>query len=95
MIPLENAREWVNAVKVSLTEDDPLFNKDFFVSGRHEYEQLLLVENDSDDNYAIVSVMHDRKANRLIYHTIEVIKSRSSLAERLRNDHQEAAAKFK
>lgn len=43
MIPLENAEEWINVVKGSLTEDDPLFKKEIFVSGRHEYEQLLLL----------------------------------------------------
>ena len=63
--------------------------------GRHEYEQLLLVENDTDDNYAIISVMHDRKANRLICRTIEVIESSFALKERLSNDHRKTAAKFK
>ena len=95
MIPLENAEEWINVVKGSLTEDDPLFKKEIFVSGRHEYEQLLLVENDSDDNYAIVSVMNDRKAGKLICKTIEVVKSVHALKERLKNDHQKATAKFK
>jgi hypothetical protein len=95
MIPLENAEEWINVVKGSLTEDDPLFKKEIFVSGRHEYEQLLLVENDSDDNYAIVSVMHDRKAAKLTCKTIEVVKSVYALKERLKNDHQKATAKFK
>jgi uncharacterized Fe-S cluster-containing protein len=95
MMPLENAEEWINAVKGSLTEDDPLYKKEIFVSGRHEYEQLLLVENDSDDNYAIVSVMYDRKADKLICKTIEVVKSVYALKERLENDHQKATARFK
>jgi hypothetical protein len=86
MIPLENTEEWINALKGSLTENDPLFKKEIFVSGRHEYEQLLLVENDSDDNYAIVSVRYDMKADKLICKTIEVIESRYALKERLKND---------
>ena len=60
MMPLGNAEEWIHAVKGALTKDDPLFKKEIFVSGRHEYEQLLLVENDTDENYAIVFVTHDR-----------------------------------
>lgn len=95
MIPLENTEEWINVVKGSLTEDDPLFKKEIFVSCRHEYEQLLLVENDSDDNYSIVSVMYDRKADKLICKTIEVVKSVYALKKRLENDHQKAAARFK
>jgi hypothetical protein len=87
MIPLENEEEWINAVKGALTKDDPLFKKEIFVTGRHKYEQLLLVENDSDDNYAIVSMMHDRKAGKLICKTIEVVKSVYALKERLKNDH--------
>ncbi len=33
-MPLENAEEWINAVKGSLTEDDPLFKKEIFVKKR-------------------------------------------------------------
>ena len=94
-MPLKNAEEWINFIKGSLNENDPLFKKDIFVSGRHEYEKLLLVENDSDNNHAIVSVTHNKKVNKLICKTIEVIKSRSALAKRLRNDHQEAIERFK
>ena len=95
MMPLGNAEEWIHAVKGALPKEDPLFKKEIFVSGRHEHEQLLLIENDTDENYAIVSVTYDRKANRLICRTIEVIESRYALKERLSNDHRKASAKFK
>ncbi len=94
-MPLESVEEWINFVKGSLKENDPLFKKDIFVSGRHEYKKLLLVENDSDNNHAIVSVTHDKKTSRLICKTIELIKSRSALAKRLRNDHYEATEGIK
>jgi hypothetical protein len=58
IIPLENEEELINTVKWALTEDDPLFKKEIFVSCRHEYEQLLLVENDLDDNYEISSMLN-------------------------------------
>jgi hypothetical protein len=41
MMPLENAEEWINAVKESLTEDDPLFKKEIYVSGRHCLERYV------------------------------------------------------
>ena len=94
-MPLENADEWINFVRASINENDPLFKKKIFVSGRHEHEKLLLVENDSDNNHAIVSIMHDKKTDRLICKTIEVIKSRSALAERLKADHQKATEGYK
>ncbi len=59
MMPLENAGEWIEMVKDSLQPSDPLFGKDIFVSGRHESNRLLLVDNDTDDNYAIVSIQMD------------------------------------
>jgi len=93
MMPLECADEWINAVKGSLIEGDPLFGKDIFVSGRHECEQQILIENDSDNNYAIVSVMPDGKS-KISYKTIEIIASRVALAERLSSDHKEAMGKY-
>lgn len=56
MTPLENAGEWIEMVKSSLQPSDPLFGKDIFVSGRHDFKNLHLVDNDTDGSYAIISM---------------------------------------
>jgi len=94
-MPLENADEWIKAVAESLEKSDPLYGKKIFVSGRHESENLLLVDNDSDNNYAVISFEVNNKAKRIDCKTIEIIFSRKSLAERLRHDHDTAVEQFK
>ena len=95
MMPLENADEWINAVAESLEKTDPLYGKQIFVSGRHECENLLLVDNDTDNNYAVVSFGVNEKTKKMNCKTIEIIFTRKSLAEKLRNDHDRTVKKSK
>ena len=95
MLPLENADEWITAVKNSLRPNEPLYRKEIFVSGRHEYEQLMLVENDTDGNYAIVSVEYGKANTSITCKTVVIFDSRKALAEKLRNDNIDELARFK
>lgn len=89
-MPLEKAGEWIEMVKDSLQPSDPLFGKNIFVSGRHESNRLLLVDNDTDNNYAIVSIRMDSITNSFSCATVELIFSREELANKLQHDHKEA-----
>ncbi|NEX22314.1 hypothetical protein G3480_18730 [Thiorhodococcus mannitoliphagus] len=95
MMPLESAGEWINAVSRSLSKTDPLYRKEIFVSARHETENLILADNDTDNNYAILSFAPKRGPNTAEFNTVEVFHSRKSLAEKLQRDHEKAIAKFK
>ncbi len=90
MLPLEKSGEWIEMVKTSLQPLDPLFGKDIFLSGRHEFKNLLLVDNDTDDSYAIISIKIDSSTRSYNCATVEVISSREELAKKLQHDHEEA-----
>ncbi|MBL3527065.1 MAG: hypothetical protein JMN27_17615 [gamma proteobacterium endosymbiont of Lamellibrachia anaximandri] len=90
MTYLEDAGKWIDTVKNSLQPSDPLFEKEIFVSGRHEVEKLLLVDNDTDGTYAIVGVKYNSKSRKSVCHTVEVILTSEELANRLEKDHHVA-----
>ena len=90
MMPLVNAGKWIEMVKNPLQPSDPLVGKDIFVSGRHESNRFLLVDNDTDDNYAIVSIQMDSSTNSYDCATVELISSREELADKLKHDHKKA-----
>lgn len=69
----------------SLKGTDPLFGKEIFVSGIHENKKLLLVENDTDGTFAIVSI--SRSVKTFTYNTLEIISSREEMADKLNQDH--------
>jgi hypothetical protein len=87
MVPLELADEWIEEVKKGLSKRDPLFGKDIFVSGRKENDNLLLVDNDTDDTYAIVRLARGMGERRLKCSTIEIFETRIDLAKKLKQDH--------
>jgi hypothetical protein len=94
-MPLENGDEWIDAVSKSLSETDPFYGKKIFVSGRHEFENLILADNDTDGNYAVMSFELRERPNSVECRTIEVLGSRQALAEKLLNDHQAAIKQFR
>jgi hypothetical protein len=95
MMPLASTGEWINAVSKSLSKADPLYGKKIFVSGRHETENLILVDNDTDDNYGIVSFAFLEESKTIKCNTVEILHSRKSLAEKLQSDHEKTVSKFK
>ena len=95
MMPIENAGDWINAVSKSLKNSDPLYGKKIFVSGHHEFENLILVDNDTDGNYGVMSFEFKSNGNTIECRTIEVLDSRRALAEKLLNDHAKAVKRFK
>ena len=94
MMPLESSGEWIDFLKNSLPKSDPLFGKDVFVSGRHETKQLLLVDNDTDESYAIVSIEADPNTRTYSCATVQLICSRAELARQLQQDHKEALSQL-
>ena len=86
MLSFDVQDEWIHIIKNSLQVTDPLYEKKIYIAGRHDFEKLLLVENDSDDNYAIVSIKRD-ESMRFICSTEEVIFSREELSRRIEGDH--------
>ncbi|WP_200251170.1 hypothetical protein [Lamprobacter modestohalophilus] len=88
MMPVGNSGYWIDAVKKSIKATDPLYEKDIFVSGRHETQNLILVDNDSDNTYAIMSYENIGFEGAMVFKTIETIGSRTVLAERLQNDYE-------
>jgi len=61
-MPLENTNDWIDLIEHSLESSDPLFGKKIFVSGIHESAKLLLIDNDTGNNYAVVSVKSKNSA---------------------------------
>ena len=90
MVPLELSGEWIEIVKNSVKSTDPLFKKDIFVSGRHEFKKLLLIENDTDDNYAIVSIKKKISFQEYTCTTVDLFSSRQEYANKLQKDHEVA-----
>jgi len=87
MIPLELAGEWIEEVKKGLDVNDPVYGKDIFVSGRHECENLLLLDNDSDGTYAIVKYSKAKGRGRMKFSTIEMFKTRAEVIVKLKQNH--------
>ena len=94
-MPIENAGDWINTISKSLKNSDPLYGKKIFVSGRHEFENLILVDNDTDGNYGVMSFEFKSNGNTIECRTIEALDSRRALAEKLLNDHAKAVKRFK
>ncbi|NBC14660.1 MAG: hypothetical protein GVY09_15260 [Gammaproteobacteria bacterium] len=90
MMPLKNAGEWIDAISRSLQPTDPFYGKQLFVSALHELEPLLLVDNDTDGNYAIISYHTTGELGPAHFETVAVLNSRASVADRLREDHERA-----
>ena len=84
----ENADNWIKMVESSLKSSDPIYGKEIYVSGKHDSKPLLLVDNDTDDTYAIVEIVNDLSKRGYYCKTIKNIKTREELAEILRYDHQ-------
>lgn len=90
MTYLEDAGKLIDTVKSSLQPSDPLFGKKIFVSGMHEIEKLLLVDNDTDNTYAIVGLKYNSKNQKSVCYTIEVILTIEKLVAKLKQDHHAA-----
>jgi len=90
MIPLELVEEWIEEVKRGLDVNDPIYAKDIFVSGRNEREKLVLIENDSDDTYAIVKYSSARKSVGLKCSSIKILKTRAEVVIKLKQDYIKA-----
>ena len=88
----EDAKQWVGAVKSTLQPSDLLYGKEIFVSGKHQIEPLLLVDNKTDGTYAIVGVEYNSKTGESVCHTVEIILTSEELAKKLKKDHREAIA---
>jgi len=86
-MPLSNVDEWISLISSSLDSSDPLYGKKIFVSCIHESKRYLLIENDSDDSYAIVSI--ERKKQALNCSTVEQFFSSRDLATKLTQDHEQ------
>lgn len=91
-MPLEHSGGWIKMLNDSLKTSDPLFGKEIFVSGIHETKRLLLVENDTDETFAIISF--SRSENAFTCSTHEIISSRKEMADKLKKDHDEAINKL-
>ena len=94
MMWLENAGDWIDLVKKSLDPSDPLYGKKIFVSGIHESKTLLLIENDTDNNYAVVSIESNQSMKKYICKTIEEISSRENISIKLEQDHKQWLEQF-
>ena len=95
MLPLECADEWIEFIRGQIGPGHPLFGKTIFPSARREDENTILVENDDDDTYALLSFDRKMTVRRKKMPFAEVIASRSELAERLQHDHEVAMVKMK
>ncbi|PIP81077.1 MAG: hypothetical protein COW84_01660 [Gammaproteobacteria bacterium CG22_combo_CG10-13_8_21_14_all_40_8] len=83
------AGEWIELVKSSLDSSDPLYGKKIFVSGIHESKMFVLVDNDSDNSYAIVSIEPKLNKQSISCATVEQIFSRENLALKLKQEHEQ------
>ena len=85
----ENVDDWIELVKNSLDSSDPLFEKEIYVSGVHESKTLLIVDNDTDNNFAIVSVERKKNSKDCTCLTVELIHSIEKLATKIEQDHKQ------
>ncbi len=56
-------------LEMALGSLDPLYGKQIYVSGIHESKKLLLVDNDTDESYGIVSI--ERKKHLIALRRIQ------------------------
>ncbi len=92
MMPLESVGKWIEAVKDGLQSNDSIYGKNIFVAARREDANMLLIENDTDETYAIVK--YERVAHQKLRCTvIETISTRQELSNKLTLYNVEAIAK--
>jgi len=94
MIPLECADEWIEFIRGKIGKGHPLFGKAIFPSARRKDEDTVLVENDDDETYALLSFHRTMTIRRKRMPFTEVIQSRSNLVQRLEGDHTSAMARI-
>ena len=94
MMPLENVSDWIDVLKEFTGVSDPLYGKEIFVSGIHGSKTLLLIENETDDNYAIVSIEKNHKKKGFVFRTIEIINSEKELNTKIKIDHEKWLEQF-
>lgn len=92
MIPFELVSEWIEMIKKGTSKAEPIYGKKIFPAARHEEKKLILVENDSDNTYAIISADRDRMGE-LKFRVIESLATRTELANRLNEYHVEAMSR--
>ena len=94
MLPLECADEWIEFIRGKIGQGHPLFEKTIFPSARREDEDTVLVENDDDGTYALISFHRTMTIRRKRMPFTEVIQSRSELIQRLEGDHTSGMARI-
>ena len=55
MLPLAGADTWIAHIQEGIKSDNPLYGKKIFPSGCREDKKVLLVENDDDGTYAVLT----------------------------------------
>ena len=94
MMPLECADEWIEFIRAQIGPGHPLFGKAIFPSARREDEDTVLVENDDDGTYVLLSFDRKTSIRRKRMPFTETIQSPAELAQRLEHDHKLAMAKI-
>mgnify|MGYP006304690645 FL=1 len=94
MLPLECADEWIEFIRAQIGPGHPLFEKAIFPSARREDEDTILVENDDDDTYVLLTFGRKMTIRRKRMPFTEVIDTRGELVQRLQHDHEVAMAEI-
>ncbi len=87
MLPLEVVDDYIKEVSIGLRSNESIYGKDIFVAARREDKNILLIENNTDQTYAIVEFEKDRRLIQLKCKVIDTIKTRKELSAKLYADH--------
>lgn len=82
MLPMEAADEWIRIIESGTSRREPIYGKEIFPSARNEEQELILVDNDTDGTYEILSVQRNI-SGKLRFHVIETLATPRALAKRL------------
>jgi hypothetical protein len=94
MLPIAVTDDWIEAIKEGIAKTDPIYGKEIFPSARHEEQNLVLVDNDTDGNSVIMSFQRN-KTGKLKFDVIETLVTPTDVANRLNEYHVEAMSRLK
>lgn len=90
MLPLASADVWIEHIQAGLDTDNPLYGKKLFPSGYREDKKIILIENDDDGTYAVLTY----KSNNSTKFSVEVIAETQQVIDLINRDHEKAVAAF-
>ena len=88
MLPLSGADRWIAHIKEGIKSDNPLYGKKIFPSACCEDKKVILVDNDDDGTYAVLTYENNSSKD---FHT-DILVNVQDVIKVINEDHTKAMA---